>query len=92
MDKRKQNGGNSTKAKRSDDKRLKSNKNLLEDYIADNVTPEKLSKLLESHYKLAVEGDSRSATIYLNYVLGKPKETKDIKLEVDNNFPDWLNE
>ena len=24
--------------------------------------------------------------------IGKPKETKDIRLEIDKNFPDWLDE
>ena len=92
MDKRKNNGGNSTKPKRADDKRLKSNKNLLDKYIEENVDVKKIQVLLESHYRLGVEGDSRSANIFLNYVLGKPKETKDVKIEMDKNFPDWLDE
>ena len=91
-DKRKLNGGNSTKATRADDKRLKTNKNLLDQYISENVDVEKIKTLLEAHYKLAVNGDSRSANIYLNYVLGKPKETRDIEVKLNKNFPDWLDE
>lgn len=91
-DKRKLNGGNSTKSTRADDKRLKTNKNLLDQYISENVDVEKIKKLLEAHYKLAVNGDSRSANIYLNYVLGKPKETRDIEVKLNKNFPDWLDE
>ncbi len=91
-DKRKLNGGNSTKSSRADDKRLKTNKNLLDQYISENVDVEKIKTLLEAHYKLAVNGDSRSANIYLNYVLGKPKETRDIEVKLNKNFPDWLDE
>ncbi len=92
MDKRKNNGGNSTRATRPDDKRLKSNKSLLDKYIKDNVDDKKIKELLEAHYQLGIKGDSRSAKMWFEYVLGKPKETKDIKVEVDKNFPDWLDE
>jgi len=41
---------------------------------------------------LVKEGDMKAVTLYFNYRYGKPKETKDIKMEVDKNFPDWLDE
>lgn len=92
MDKRKNNGGNSTKAKRPDDKRLNSAKQMLDRYIKEGFGYPKLQKLLDKLYKDALAGDTKSATVFMNYVLGKPKETKDIKVEVEKNFPDWLNE
>jgi hypothetical protein len=42
--------------------------------------------------KLASEGDMKAVTLYMNYRFGKPKETKDIKVELDNDFPSWLDE
>jgi len=91
-DKRANNGGNSTRATRPDDKRLKTNKNVLDQYIKEYVDLDKIKKLLEAHYKLAVEGDTRSANIYLSYVIGKPIETKDIKLDISKNLPEWMSE
>ena len=92
MDKRKQNGGNSTKAKRADDKRLNPAKQLLERYISDEFTYDKANKLFTKLYNDGMNGDVKSATLFLSYTLGKPKETKDIQVKLDNEFPDWLNE
>ena len=41
---------------------------------------------------LVKSGDVRALTLFMSYRFGKPKETKDINLEVEKNFPDWLNE
>ena len=43
-------------------------------------------------HKLVIEGDMKAVTLYMNYRFGKPKETKDIKVELDNEFPSWLDE
>lgn len=91
-DKRRNNGGNSTKAKRADDKRLSPAKQLLEQYLDKEFNFEKLNKLMNTLYTLGMNGDMKAATLFLSYALGKPKETKDIKVELDNNFPDWLDE
>ena len=91
-DKRSKNGGHSTKATSSADKRLNPNKQLLEQYITDDFDYEKLKNLMSILYNAGIGGDTKSATLFLNYVLGKPKETKDIKLDIDKNFPDWLDE
>ena len=29
---------------------------------------------------------------WLEWRVGKPKETKDLKMDVDHNFPEWLDE
>ena len=76
-DKRKYNGGNSTKPKRLDDKRLSPGRRLLNQYINENVTPEKLKTLFEKLYEKGKK-DTRAASLYLSYVLGKPKESLDL--------------
>ena len=38
------------------------------------------------------EEDISASKLLLEYSLGKPKETKDIKMDVNKNFPDWLDE
>lgn len=89
---RKNNGGHSTKATRANDKRLNPNKRLLEQYINKDFDYNKLSALMQKLYNDAMKGDTKSAQLFLSYVLGKPKETKDIKLEVEKNLPEWLSE
>ena len=42
--------------------------------------------------KLIKQGDFKALQLYYNYRFGKPKETKDIKLDLESNFPDWLDE
>jgi len=91
-DKRKNNGGNSTKAVRKNDKRLNPAKALLERYIDEEFTYDKANKLFNKLYKDGMNGCVKSATLFLSYTLGKPKETKEIQVELDKNFPDWLNE
>jgi len=92
-DKRKSNGGHSTKATKATDKRLNPNKKLLEQYMEQDFDYEKLQKLMNKLYKDAViGGDVKSASLFLSYTLGKPKETKDIKVELEKNLPDWLDE
>ena len=74
----KNSGGHSTKATRLDDKRLSSGRRLINTYIKDNVTPEKLAQVLNKMYSLAKTGDKHAAALYLSYIIGKPKESLDI--------------
>ena len=87
MDKRKNNGGNSTKSKKETDLRRKDKQIELIEKLTP-LEPTALEKLKEG----VDNGDFRFIKLYFEYRWGKAKETKDIKLEVDNNFPDWLSE
>lgn len=91
-DGRKNNGGNSTKSKKGTDKRTNPNKKLLEQYISEDFDYDKLSKLMKKLYTDAIAGDVKSASLFLAYILGKPKETKDIEIKLNKNFPEWLDE
>lgn len=76
MDGRKNNGGHSTKGfagrkPKSDEMKLVERLTPLEDAAFDA-----LKKGVES-------GDLKWIQLYLNYYLGKPKETKDIRLQED---------
>jgi len=59
---------------------------------------EQLDKVIDKEqvinilHGLVNSGDMKALTLYMNYRYGKPKETKDIKMEIDKNFPDWLDE
>ena len=77
-DGRKNNGGNSTKATRTDDKRLSVGRRLINQYLNEDVTYDSIKELLDKLYGFATKGDTKAATIYLSYVLGKPKESLDI--------------
>lgn len=81
-DGRKNNGGNSTKASRPDDKRLNPAKQLLNKYIDAEFDYTKLSALLNKLYKDAIGGDIKSASLFLSYALGKPKESHDHSVEI----------
>lgn len=82
-DGRKNNGGNSTKATRPDDKRL----NPFKDVVRKACKPHQVKEVLEMLYSQAVyKHSTRAAKIYLEYCLGKPKETKDVNLNVEQPF------
>jgi len=87
MDKRKQNGGHSTKAKGIDKR-----KNPYKDVVKDIMTVEKLGLVLNMLYNKAIDKeDTNAAKLLLEYSLGKPKETKDISnTEIQPLFPDEL--
>lgn len=87
MDKRKQNGGHSTKAKGVDKR-----KNEYKDIVNEVITIEKLSQVLNMLFNKAIDNDDvPAAKILLEYSLGKPKETKDISItEIQPLFPDEL--
>jgi hypothetical protein len=91
-DKRKNNGGHSTKGKagrkskaeeyglQEEMDELKPTKDVLVSFvnIIENTEDEKLK------FSAIVK--------WLEWRVGKPKETRDIKMDVNKNFPDWLDE
>jgi len=91
MDKRKNNGGHSTKGKagrpsKQDEEKVK---RMCESAII------KIYGSLEEYYEnLAKESKDSFPHLKLlfEYYIGKPKETKDIKMDVNKNFPEWLDE
>ena len=91
-DKRKKNGGHSTKSKSGLDKRVNTSKKDLEQYKEIHASYIELEKVLNKIKDLALAGDMKAAALWLSYILGKPIETKDVKVELNKNFPDWLNE
>lgn len=90
MDGRRNNGnkGHSTRAKSSNDKRLNPAKKFLSQYIDKDFNYEKLKKLLDKLYDDGAKGDVKSTTLFLSYVLGKPKDEVDITTDGDriNSF------
>lgn len=87
MDKRKFNGGNSTKAKGADKR-----KNEYKDVVKSVVTVEKLAEVLTMLLGKAIEEqDIPASKLLLEYALGKPTEKKDITInEIQPLFPDEL--
>lgn len=82
MDKRKQNGGHSTKSKGIDGRKNKY-KNLLE----DASTPEEVVSVIQKLKKVALDkGDVQAIKLFLEYYLGKPKESLEIEGKLDNGF------
>ena len=71
MDKRKNNGGNSTKAKGIDKR-----KNKYLELLDQASTPEEVVKVIKKLKSIALEkGDVQAIKLFLEYYLGKPKET-----------------
>lgn len=79
MDARKNNGGNSTKAKGIDKR-----KNPFREVIAESQTPEDVKSVLNMVKQKAMsEQDIPAAKLYLEYTLGKPDQT----IELDGIIP-----
>ena len=79
MDKRKENGGHSTKAKGIDKR-----KNIYRDVIAESQTPEDVKNVLNMvKHKAIADQDIAAAKLYLEYTLGKPDQT----IELDGAIP-----
>lgn len=79
MDKRKENGGHSTKAKGIDKR-----KNVYREVIAESQTPEHVKAVLNMvRDKAIAEQDIAAAKLYLEYTLGKPDQT----IELDGAIP-----
>lgn len=71
MDKRKANGGHSTKAKGIDKR-----KNKYLELLDQASTPEEVVKVIKKLKSIALEkGDVQAIKLFLEYYLGKPKET-----------------
>ena len=73
-DRRKYNGGNSTKAVRADDKRL----NPMRKALQEAFTPQDVVRVLKEVQSKALNPDNRdqiaAAKLFLEYALGRPKE------------------
>ena len=81
MDKRKLNGGHSTKAK-GIDKRKNEYKSVLENALK----PDELQKVIQMLYNKSIkDNDVPASKILLEYYLGKPKET----IETTHNINDF---
>lgn len=77
-DKRKNNGGNSTKSVKTTDKRKSVGRDLIDKYINEDFDYERFKEMMEKLFKSGIEGDTKSSSLFLAYILGRPKETKDI--------------
>lgn len=74
MDNRRNNGGNSTKAKGIDKR-----KNPFREVIAESQTPDDVKAVLNMVKTKAIsEQDIPAAKLYLEYTLGKPDQTIDL--------------
>jgi hypothetical protein len=71
MDRRKNNGGNSTKAKGFDKR-----KNQYQELLDRATNEEEIVKVIQTLKEKAIkEGDMQAIKLFLEYYLGKPKET-----------------
>lgn len=75
IDRRRFNGGNSTKAK---DGKLDKRKNEYRTALADALTPNEIIDVIQAMQLKAIKGDVQAAKVILEYYLGKPKESVDI--------------
>lgn len=73
-DKRVNNGGHSTAPTRPDDKRL----NPFRKVLKEAATPEEVKEVIRAMYDKAKDGDTKAATLFLSYYLGKPKESLEV--------------
>lgn len=80
MAKRTENGGHSTKPIRPDDKRLSQNKALIAKYVSEDFDYDKFKELMNTLLKNSIKGDTKAASLFLAYVVGKPVETKEIDI------------
>ena len=78
MDKRKNNGGNSTKSKGVDKR-----KNPFRQAVEYAITDEELISVLKMLYLKSMEGDVGAAKEVLNRCLGKSIETKIVEMTTD---------
>lgn len=90
-DGRKNNGGNSTKAKGIDKR-----KNEYRKAISDAVSYDDVKALLSQAVKVALSEDKdrlKAMQMVLEYTLGKPKESLDLNAQVEGgiNFKELIN-
>ena len=77
-DKRKNNGGNSTKSNKALDKRRNNGKELIEEYLSKDFDYTKFKQLMDKLFSEGVKGDTKSAQLFLDHVVGKPLQRTDI--------------
>jgi hypothetical protein len=83
MDKRKNNGGHSTKATKPDDRRL----NPYKDVVREAITADDLLNVLKMLYNKSVEKqDVKAAQLLLEYTVGKPKQEVDLGVTQDSGI------
>lgn len=88
MDKRKNNGGNSTKSKKGFDKRKNEYRKALEQAATVQDVVDVISTVKD---KAINKQDIQAAKLFLEYYLGKPKETMDITTDGQKlSFKDLL--
>ena len=85
MDKRKLNGGHSTKAKGVDKR-----KNKYLELLDEASTPEEVIEVIKKLKDIALtKGDVSAIKLYLEYYLGKPKETLEFN-DITKEKPDSI--
>lgn len=84
MDKRKENGGHSTKAKGIDKR-----KNEYKKAISEAVSYDDVKQLLSKAVKVALSEDKdrlKAMQMVLEYTLGKPKESLDLNANIEGGI------
>lgn len=76
MDKRKFNGGNSTKSKGVDKR-----KNEYKEALDNAATIQDVEDVIKSVLKQAKEGDLTASKLFLEYYLGKPLQSSNVTLD-----------
>ena len=81
LDKRRNNGGHSTKSKSPYDKR----RNQFKDIIHDTMSREEVAEVLRTLYDKAKTGESIEATkLFLSYTLGNPAQALEVSSDGSN--------
>lgn len=88
MDKRKNNGGNSTKSKKGFDKR----KNEYREALTKAANVEDVVKVIQAVKEKALQKDVQAAKLFLEYYLGKPDQSLDFTSNGETlSFNDLIN-
>lgn len=88
MDKRKNNGGNSTKSKKGFDKR----KNEYREALTQASTVQDVVEVIQAVKEKALQKDVQAAKLFLEYYLGKPDQSLDFTSNGETlSFNDLIN-
>lgn len=85
MDKRRNNGGNSTKSTGLDRR-----KNQYKSALAEASTKDDVVQVILSLKEKAVTGDVHAIKLFLEYYLGKPTQVLDVTTQY--KMPEWVGE